>query len=124
VHRDCSRCVCLEATTVKDFSWVAASCERRLVASAPPRHAPGAHHLTRCALRQQDDPCTSAKLKAAAGLSLLDQRKYRQAARAFVEVSPELAYTYNEVGLPACACACFGSMQLCYRVLCKHVALT
>jgi len=52
-------------------------------------------------LPPQSDPSTSAKLKAASGLSLLDQRKYRQAARAFVEVSPELGYTYSEVGRPA-----------------------
>lgn len=45
----------------------------------------------------QSDASTSAKLKAASGLALLDQRKYRQAARAFVEVSPELGYTYSEV---------------------------
>ncbi|KIY96361.1 COP9 signalosome complex subunit 1, partial [Monoraphidium neglectum] len=73
----------------------------------------------------KDDPCTSAKLKAAAGLSLLDQRKYRQAARAFVEVSPELAYTYNEVLSPAdvalygglCALATFDRSDLQSKVI-------
>lgn len=69
----------------------------------------------------QDDAPTSAKLRAAAGLALLDQRKYRQAARAFVEVSPELAYTYSEVrararahasGWTGSTCACRAAVPI------------
>jgi hypothetical protein len=40
---------------------------------------------------------TAAKLKAAAGLAYLDNRRYKLAARAFVEVSPELSTSYSDV---------------------------
>jgi COP9 signalosome complex subunit 1 len=48
----------------------------------------------------------AAKLKAAAGLAHLDGRRYKQAARAFVDVSPELGTNYSDVRVYACACAC------------------
>jgi COP9 signalosome complex subunit 1 len=45
----------------------------------------------------QADAVTAAKLKAAAGLAYLDNRRYKLAARAFVEVSPELGTSYSDV---------------------------
>jgi hypothetical protein len=45
----------------------------------------------------QADAVTAAKLKAAAGLAYLDNRRYKLAARAFVEVSPELSTSYSDV---------------------------
>jgi COP9 signalosome complex subunit 1 len=46
---------------------------------------------------QQSDPATAAKLRAAAGLALLDQRKYKAAARSLSSVGPELGATYSDV---------------------------
>jgi hypothetical protein len=46
----------------------------------------------------QADAVTAAKLKAAAGLAYLDNRRYKMAARAFVEVSPDLTTSYSDVG--------------------------
>eukprot|EP00775_Hariotina_reticulata_P007615 gene7612-7817_t len=43
------------------------------------------------------DAVTAAKLKAAAGLAYLDNRRYKMAARAFVEVSPDLSTSYSDV---------------------------
>lgn len=48
----------------------------------------------------QADSLTSAKLRAAAALQLLASGKYRAAARKFVEVSPELGASYNDVLAP------------------------
>jgi hypothetical protein len=57
---------------------------------------------------QTEDGVTAAKLKAAAGLAHLDGRRYKQAARAFVDVSPELGTTYSDVRrvLEGCVCVC------------------
>ena len=45
----------------------------------------------------QADTVTAAKLKCAAGLAALATRKYKQAAKSFVNVSPDLASSYSEV---------------------------
>lgn len=42
---------------------------------------------------------TAAKLKAASGLANLDNRRYKIAAKAFVEVSPELGTGYSDVSI-------------------------
>lgn len=46
---------------------------------------------------QGEGAVTGAKLRAAAGLAHLDGRRYKQAARAFVDVSPELGSSYSDV---------------------------
>ena len=73
---------------------------------------------------------TSAQLRCATGLALLDGKKYRLAARAFVGVSPELGTSYGDVLSPAdvatygalCALATFerGELQaqVCSRARC------
>ncbi|EFJ45720.1 hypothetical protein VOLCADRAFT_63341 [Volvox carteri f. nagariensis] len=43
------------------------------------------------------DPVTTAKLRAASGLHLLHNKKFKQAARKFCEVSPELGSSYSDV---------------------------
>jgi COP9 signalosome complex subunit 1 len=43
------------------------------------------------------DPLTVAKLKAASGLALLEQKKYKLCARRFTEVPPELGAEYSDV---------------------------
>jgi COP9 signalosome complex subunit 1 len=43
------------------------------------------------------DALASAQLKAAAGLALLDAKKYKLAARKFAEVSPDMGQQYNSV---------------------------
>jgi COP9 signalosome complex subunit 1 len=67
------------------------------------------------------DSLAGAKLKAASGLALLDSRKYKLAARKFVDVAPELAGNYSDViaaqdvamygvsGAAAAARLCLGS---------------
>lgn len=51
----------------------------------------------------QADPVTGAKLKAAAGLAYLDNRRYKLAAKAFAEVSPELGTNYSDVSIAVCS---------------------
>ncbi|THG00874.1 hypothetical protein TEA_011184 [Camellia sinensis var. sinensis] len=46
------------------------------------------------------DAITVAKLRAAAGLALLEAKKYKQAARKFLETGPELGNHYTEVIAP------------------------
>ncbi|KAI8023587.1 COP9 signalosome complex subunit 1 [Camellia lanceoleosa] len=46
------------------------------------------------------DAVTIAKLRAAAGLALLEAKKYKQAARKFLETGPELGNHYTEVIAP------------------------
>ena len=53
-----------------------------------------ATRLTRAALRLRG---TSPQLKAASGLALLDGKKYKLAARRFVEVPPELGSEFSDV---------------------------
>lgn len=48
----------------------------------------------------QQDPIVVAKLKAAAGLAFLDGKKYKAAARKFVEVNPDLGSDYSDVIAP------------------------
>ncbi|KAF5744350.1 COP9 signalosome complex subunit 1 [Tripterygium wilfordii] len=71
------------------------------------------------------DPVTAAKLRCAAGLSHLEAKKYKLAARKFLEVGPELGTSYNDViaaqdvatygGL--CALASFDRMELKSKVI-------
>jgi hypothetical protein len=58
-----------------------------------------AEHRDACcdAVLLQSDTVTAAKLKCAAGLAALASRKYKQAAKSFVNVSPDLASSYSEV---------------------------
>ncbi|RWR87611.1 COP9 signalosome complex subunit 1 [Cinnamomum micranthum f. kanehirae] len=66
------------------------------------------------------DPVTVAKLKCAAGLAHLDTKKYKLAARKFLETGPELGNNYSEVIAPQdvatygglCALACFDRTEL------------
>ncbi|KAF5451536.1 hypothetical protein F2P56_026637 [Juglans regia] len=46
------------------------------------------------------DPITASKLRCAAGLAHLEAKKYKLAARKFLEAGPELASHYNEVISP------------------------
>ncbi|MBA0802258.1 hypothetical protein Gohar_012574, partial [Gossypium harknessii] len=46
------------------------------------------------------DPPTIAKLRCAAGLAHLEAKKYKLAARKFLEVGPELGNSYSEVIAP------------------------
>jgi len=43
------------------------------------------------------DPLLTAQLKVASGLTFLDSKKFKMAARKFLEVSPDLANGFNEV---------------------------
>jgi COP9 signalosome complex subunit 1 len=47
------------------------------------------------------DNLTASKVRVCSGLSFLDSRKYKLAARKFLEISPELGANYNEVIAPA-----------------------
>ncbi|TQD85315.1 hypothetical protein C1H46_029153 [Malus baccata] len=66
------------------------------------------------------DPVTVAKLRCAAGLAHLESKKYKLAARKFLETGPELGNHYNEVIAPQdvatygglCALATFDRMEL------------
>ncbi|GFY92607.1 COP9 signalosome complex subunit 1 [Actinidia rufa] len=66
------------------------------------------------------EPITVAKLRAAAGLALLETKKYKLAARKFLETSPELGNNYSEVIAPQdiatygglCALASFDRAEL------------
>ncbi|KAF4386764.1 hypothetical protein F8388_006719 [Cannabis sativa] len=66
------------------------------------------------------DPIVIAKLRCAAGLALLEAKKYKLAARKFLETNPELGNNYNEVIAPQdvatygglCALASFDRTEL------------
>ncbi|XP_028113657.1 COP9 signalosome complex subunit 1-like [Camellia sinensis] len=71
------------------------------------------------------DAITVAKLRAAAGLALLEAKKYKQAARKFLETGPELGNHYTEVIAPQdiatygglCALASFDRTELKNKVI-------
>ncbi|MED6135721.1 COP9/signalosome complex subunit Csn1 [Stylosanthes scabra] len=71
------------------------------------------------------DPITSAKLRCAAGLANLEAKKYKLAARKFLETNPELGSHYNEVIAPQdvatygglCALATFDRTELKSKVI-------
>ncbi|CAF2059799.1 unnamed protein product [Brassica oleracea] len=66
------------------------------------------------------DPFVAAKLRCASGLAHLELKKYKLAARKFLDVSPELGNSYNEVIAPQdvatygglCALASFDRSEL------------
>ncbi|MQL88788.1 hypothetical protein Taro_021366 [Colocasia esculenta] len=66
------------------------------------------------------DPITVAKLRCAAGLAFLETKKYKLAARKFLETGPELGNNYSEVIAPQdiaiygglCALASFDRTEL------------
>ncbi|KAH9622724.1 hypothetical protein KSS87_018570 [Heliosperma pusillum] len=72
------------------------------------------------------EPITTAKLRCAAGLAHLETKKYKLAARKFLEVGPELANNYSEVIAPQdvatygglCALATFDRSEL--KACAKH----
>ncbi|XP_050237953.1 COP9 signalosome complex subunit 1 [Mercurialis annua] len=71
------------------------------------------------------DPVTIAKLRCAAGLAHLEAKKYKLAARKFLEVAPELGNSFNEVIAPQdvatygglCALASFERTELKNKVI-------
>ncbi|KAI3873053.1 hypothetical protein MKX03_018674 [Papaver bracteatum] len=71
------------------------------------------------------DPVAIAKLRCAAGLAHLESKKYKLAARKFLETGPELANTYTEVIAPQdvatygglCALASFDRAELKSKVI-------
>ncbi|KAH7686844.1 26S proteasome regulatory subunit Rpn7/COP9 signalosome complex subunit 1 protein [Dioscorea alata] len=71
------------------------------------------------------DPVTVAKLKCALGLAFLETKKYKLAARKFLETGPELANNYTEVIAPQdvgtygglCALASFDRTELKNKVI-------
>ncbi|XP_062090253.1 COP9 signalosome complex subunit 1 [Humulus lupulus] len=71
------------------------------------------------------DAIIIAKLRCAAGLALLEAKKYKLAARKFLETSPELGNNYNEVIAPQdvatygglCALASFDRTELKNKVI-------
>ncbi|GAB2217307.1 hypothetical protein Droror1_Dr00000479 [Drosera rotundifolia] len=71
------------------------------------------------------EPVTAAKLKCAAGLANLETKKYKLAARKFLDVGPELGNNYSEVIAPQdvatygglCALASFDRMELKNKVI-------
>ncbi|KAG6748036.1 hypothetical protein POTOM_047931 [Populus tomentosa] len=71
------------------------------------------------------EPPTVSKLRCAAGLAHLEAKKYKLAARKFLEVSPELGNSYNEVIAPQdvatygglCALASFDRAELKSKVI-------
>jgi COP9 signalosome complex subunit 1 len=71
------------------------------------------------------DRIVIAKLNAASGLANLDSRKYKQAAKKFLEVSPDLANHFNDVVAPIdiavygalCALATYDRSELKKKVL-------
>ncbi|KAJ9188381.1 hypothetical protein P3X46_003743 [Hevea brasiliensis] len=71
------------------------------------------------------DPITIAKLRCAAGLAHLEAKKYKLAARKFLEVAPELGNSYTEVIAPQdvatygglCALASFERTELKNKVI-------
>ncbi|XP_039000425.1 COP9 signalosome complex subunit 1-like isoform X1 [Hibiscus syriacus] len=71
------------------------------------------------------DPPTTAKLRCAAGLAHLEAKKYKLAARKFLEVGPELGNSYSGVIAPQdvatygglCALASFDRTELKNKVI-------
>ncbi|KAH0456043.1 hypothetical protein IEQ34_013950 [Dendrobium chrysotoxum] len=71
------------------------------------------------------DPITIAKLRCAAGLAHLETKKYKLAARKFLETGPELGNNYSEVIAPQdvatygglCALASFDRTELKNKVI-------
>lgn len=71
------------------------------------------------------DPIIVAKLRCAGGLALLETKKYKLAARKFLEVGPELGNHYSEVIAPQdvatygglCALASFDRSELKSKVI-------
>ncbi|KAG5231328.1 COP9 signalosome complex family protein [Salix suchowensis] len=71
------------------------------------------------------EPITVTKLRCAAGLAHLESKKYKLAARKFLEVSPELGNSYNEVIAPQdvatygglCALASFDRTELKSKII-------
>ncbi|KAI3985400.1 hypothetical protein MKX01_033714 [Papaver californicum] len=71
------------------------------------------------------DPVAIAKLRCAAGLSYLEGKKYKLAARKFLEIGPELGNNYTEVIAPQdvatygglCALASFDRTELKNKVI-------
>ncbi|KAL7158641.1 hypothetical protein ABFS83_02G157800 [Erythranthe nasuta] len=71
------------------------------------------------------DPVTIAKLRCAAGLAHLEGKKYKLAARKFLETGPELGNSYTEVIAPQdiatygslCALATFDRAELKSKVI-------
>ncbi|XP_043716522.1 COP9 signalosome complex subunit 1-like [Telopea speciosissima] len=71
------------------------------------------------------DPVTVAKLRCAAGLAHLEGKKYKHAARKFLETGPELGNNYTEVIAPQdvatygglCALASFDRTELKNKVI-------
>ncbi|KAL1329582.1 hypothetical protein HN51_046701 [Arachis hypogaea] len=71
------------------------------------------------------DPITIAKLRCAAGLANLEAKKYKLAARKFLETNPELGSHYSEVIAPQdvatygglCALATFDRTELKSKVI-------
>ncbi|XP_057454527.1 COP9 signalosome complex subunit 1 [Lotus japonicus] len=71
------------------------------------------------------DPITVSKLRCAAGLANLEAKKYKLAARKFLETGPELVNHYNEVIAPQdvatygglCALATFDRAELKAKVI-------
>lgn len=71
------------------------------------------------------EPVTIAKLRCAAGLAHLEGKKYKLAARKFLEVGPELGNNYTEVIAPQdvatygslCALASFDRAELKSKVI-------
>ncbi|KAL6499306.1 COP9/signalosome complex subunit Csn1 [Orobanche hederae] len=71
------------------------------------------------------DPVTIAKLRCAAGLAHLESRKYKLAARKFLETGPDLGNNYTEVIAPQdiatygslCALASFDRAELKSKVI-------
>mmetsp|Transcript_512 Transcript_512/g.576 ORF Transcript_512/g.576 Transcript_512/m.576 type:complete len:428 (+) Transcript_512:145-1428(+) len=73
----------------------------------------------------KDDPISLAKLKCAAGLAALENKKYKVAARSFVEVHSDLGSAYNDVISPQdvaiygglCALASFDRAEIKQKVI-------
>ncbi len=77
-------------------------------------------HSVLSGVHAQADTVTAAKLRAAAGLAALDGRRYKAAARALVDVSPELGAGYSDVSAAAAAaasgsCCCKVTIFLCAK---------
>ncbi|XP_008795398.1 COP9 signalosome complex subunit 1-like [Phoenix dactylifera] len=74
---------------------------------------------------ESPDPITVAKLRCAAGLAYMEAKKYKLAARKFLETGPELGNNYTEVIAPQdvatygglCALASFDRTELKNKVI-------
>jgi COP9 signalosome complex subunit 1 len=73
----------------------------------------------------KEQPLLSAKLKAASGLAHLESKKYRQAARLFIDVPFEIDVSFNEVLSPQdigtygglCALASFDRAEIKSKII-------